>query len=258
MSAYLTAVLADAPVHYWRCADPGGAILLDIGSSPRSVEYGLSVGSHAAVGPITDGGATWFGDNSAAFYRDQDLTLAEPLSLECLIWMIFSAGAAQDFLTVCNTGGAALSLGVDASIKAHAYSTGGGITAAAATTTQHWHHLVLSQTAVLGSLYLDGALVGSVAGAAFNLPVAYILGAGGTLAAPTRFATGFLAEAAVYATALSAGRVAAHYAAIDALGAYPIGLVGGSVASGTGVPTVESTQVTQIEADLVSIYQNAP
>lgn len=254
MSAYLTAILADSPTHYWRCADPGGALLHDIGSAPRALSEGV-VGFQATpyVGPVSDGGSAYFNLNTNCSYQDSDLNVTTPLSLECWFWLTTSAAAAQDFVGISN-GATALAIGIDATLHAHAFSSGGGIASAATVTRDAWHHLVLTQTAALGTLYLDGANVGTLAGAAVNINPNFLVGSGGSAGAPTRFAHAAVSEAAVYASALSAAQVTTHFTAADQTTARPVFTGNGTFSTSSGVVTLNSAQLAAILAAVRKTY----
>lgn len=237
---YISEVLADSPTHFWRCADPGGALLFDIGSAPRALSEGV-VGFVCTpyAGPNSNGGAAYFDLNTNASYADSDLNVTTPLTLECWFWLEKSANALQDFLGISN-GATALAIGVDATLHAHAFSSGGAIAAAAVTTRQAWHHLVLTQTAALGTLYLDAVSVGTLAGAAVNINPNFLIGSGGSAGSPVRFAHAAVSECAIYASALSAARVTAHFTAADNTTGSPVwgggGLAGVGGSSGATNP----------------------
>lgn len=81
------------------------------------------------------------------------------------------------------------------------------------TTHNAWHHVVYTRTGGNLNLYLDGAFVGAQADAQGMSANADII-IGANLA--TTWFTGQVDEVAYYGTALSAARVAAHYAAASA------------------------------------------
>lgn len=258
MGAYTAAVLADAPVHYWRLADPGGSLCHDIGSAPRAlntVGQGLFL---PYLGPVSDGGAAYVGQNQAINYQDGDLVIGDPVTLECWFWLQSIRSVAQGFLALTN-GAINLEIGLDATYHPQARTSGGTRTSLAAVSTQHWHHLVLTDTLVLCSLYLDAFLVASGAGGVFAASgLGFIVGAGASPSAPARFATAALAECAIYPTALAAGRVTAHFVAADNILTRPVFKANGTFDVTTGLATGDTSNILAIQKDVVTTYKNAP
>lgn len=258
---YGTVVLADAPVHFWRLADPGGAVLHDIGSSPRALEIGAgNIGPVTPyMGPASDGGAAYLLQNQALNYQDADLLIAQPCSLEIWFWLHSLRGVAQGFLALTD-GVSNLEIGVDNALKVHAFGSGGGLTAAAATTRQQWHHLVLTATVAANNMYLDAINVATLVGGA--IPVwhpGFIVGAGGSTTAPLRFSTAALAEAAIYATALTPGQVTNHYLAADNIAARPVYRNSGTWSVTTGSSQTVTEQIgTLVVPNLTRDLRNAP
>jgi hypothetical protein len=251
---YLSAVLADAPVHYWRCADPGGALLHDVGSSPRALVNGLSGAAQMPyIGPTSDGGSAYFDLNNNGNYGDGDLALTLPFSLECWCWIQKSFGTAQGFVSISN-GALAVELGIDATLHPHAFTPLGTLVGAAALTRQAWHHLVLTCTLGACILYADAFNVNAGGGAAATFNPFLVIGSGGTPVAPTRFAHAALAECAVYPVALAAGRVTAHFAAADLTAGRPVFRGGGSFDVSLGTGTFDSSILPRILADVEKVY----
>src|ERR1700693_3733491 len=221
---YLSAVLADTPVHYWRMADSGGAYLHDLGSTPRALQIG-GPGQGVVLpysGPNSDGGAAWIGLNNGLNYTDLDLPFTQPCSLECWFWLHHLNAAIVGFLSVSDSV-TAIEIGLDATMHAHAFTNGGTLVAAAPTTRQHWHHLVLTCSVAATALYLDGVNVAAGVGAAIGAwSPGFVVGAGGNPVAPTRFANTAIAEVAVYTGLLAAGRVTAHFVAADQVATRPV------------------------------------
>ncbi len=185
-------------------------------------------------GPISDGGSAWIGLNAAINYTDNDLALTTPVSLECWFWL-HPLGAALVGMMAVGDGATTLELGLDATLHPHAFASGGPLTGPNPVTRQSWHHLVLTNTAASQVLYLDGLSVASgVAAPILVWSPGFVGGAGGNPSAPVRFCNAALAELAVYGTALSAARVAAHFAAADATSSRPVFSAAGGLAGAAG------------------------
>lgn len=256
--SYVSTVLADAPTHFWRCADPGGAILHDIGSSPRQLSQGIAGQSITPYSGVdSQGGAAYLDLNGNANYGDSDLANPTPFSLEAWFWLHKSAAAAQDFLGLSD-GTTAVSIGVDATLHPHAFSMAGAIVGAAAVNRQHWHHIVLTQTVGAAILYLDAINVGAIGGLATAFSPNIVLGSAGTAAAPVRFMHGGICEVAIYPVALAAGRVTAHFVAADSVATRPVYKGAGVFSTTTGEVSINSDVLKLIGAQVTTRYQNAP
>lgn len=238
MSGYVAAVLADAPVHYWRCADPGGSLLHDIGSNPRALQLNNTAIATPYVGPVFDGGSVWFGNNLSAIYRDFDVVVNTPLTIEVWAWVTYSAGVAQDFLSWLTAAGVGPAIGIDSTLHPHLFTPGPPLTAAAPMSVQHWHHMVGTCSAVASLLYVDAIQVASGGSAATTGGSAPMLAAGNLISTPQRLASAFLAEAAIYSSVLSPSRVNAHFLAADATTSRPVSKLAGSLSIATGIPTL--------------------
>src|SRR5207245_1583234 len=113
--------------------------------------------------------------------------------------------------------------GTDGKLRGEAW-TGGAppIASSGRVDDGNWHHVVLSAAVTTQSLYLDGSLVGSLAGTIDHVDMTkYYLGGGtGAPAWPATTSSkapfpfiGQLDEAAVYGHPLSQAQVLAHYQA---------------------------------------------
>lgn len=250
MSAYSAAVLADAPVHYWRCADPGGGLGHDIGSSPIAI-HGLGTAISAPFGysgPVSDGGSMDLALVGQYANTGNPITVqTNPMSLECLYWNW------QDFNTFC------ICLQVQSTNQITLLWTGtvwefvyngAVVTTNHNGTAQHWHHLVATYDGTNARLYVDAFAAGPTAVAPqAAISQIFEIGANFSLA---NFGQGFFAEVAIYASALSAARVTAHFNAIDQIGTVPV------FQAAAGTPGGGTTQLANILAAVQKTYQNAP
>lgn len=254
---YLATVLADSPVHFWRCADPGGLLYHDLGSAPRSMQNGLSTATSLPyLGPNSDGGSTFLSLNTNANYYPGDQTLATPFTMEVWAWLQ-KGGTLQGFFAVSNNVNT-MEVGVDGSNNAHFYDAVGANTTATAVSLQHWHQYVLVQQAASSTFYFDGAFVANGGGVALSGLFAFMIGAGGYGASPARFANAAVAEVSIYPSALSAARVLAHYNAADQLAQRPIYRGSGEFSVVTGVVTDNTSQLNSVLANITSTYLNSP
>src|SRR5690348_3892373 len=86
MSAYLSAVLADNPFHYWRHGESGGQVAIDVAGFPL---YLSGHGGHGYTGPVSDGGAMWCdGSVNKGSVSGQTLHLIAPVTVELWFWPI--------------------------------------------------------------------------------------------------------------------------------------------------------------------------
>lgn len=232
MSAYLDAVLVDSPVHYWRCADPGGRLLHDIGSSPvQLVVVGGGVVGYSAA--VSDGGGVDLILDGNYANTGLPITIqTNPSTLECLVWLD-NLAAGNHYLLVPNS--ATLWAIAHTGTQWTTFFNGSQQTAAIGLTGQTWHHVALTYGAGVQSLYVDGAFIRNQAIAA-PAPAASILEVC-TFAGASNWGNAIVTEVAVYDVALTAARISAHFAAVDQLANVPVfGASGLGGAPGTGNP----------------------
>lgn len=253
---YLSTVLADNPVHYWRLADGPSFIAHDIGSSPLhlgvNVLNGLYTGIEANAGAMVSNAS-----NGLAQLRDT-FNAVTPLTLEAWFWQLESnAAEGTIFYLGDNAGVRQYALYVEGNKSAAAFVDGTVVNPAGAMAPQTWHHEVVTYDEANIRLYVDGTLVNTTAhtGHRNTNPAVWI---GRTPPTNTSIFNGFEAELAYYNVALSGARVAAHFAAAGPLFA-PVGGVGANTVSiTTGVPTSSINQLTTVLANITSTYLNSP
>jgi Concanavalin A-like lectin/glucanases superfamily len=234
-------------------------MLQDFGSAARALAQGIPGQSILPyLGPVTDGGSAFFDLNGNANYGDADLPVTLPLTMECWFWLQKSSNAQQAFFEMSN-GTIDIGIGLSAALQPHCFGPGGQITGATAITRQNWHHIVMTATLATVTLYSDGVSVGTAAGAAIPFSPTLVVGSGGTASSPTRFAHAAISEVAFYSTALSAGRVAAHFAAVDNIASRPVWHANGTFdITGGGGASSDSTTLTQIATGVDRTFSNAP
>jgi hypothetical protein len=223
--SYITEVLADSPVSYWRIDDAGsesGGTAVDQQGVNNGTYHGkvpLVAGALVASGDSDDAGS-WSSNvnNYISIPHSSSLDLPEALSVEAFIkpavvsqqGSIFDRrGTSEDcfvlFLDTPESG--QVNAGVVKGGVAHQIKIGGGILVAGT-----WAHLVMTYDNVTLRLYKDGVEIG-------NLAVAGPIDTGaneshiGNILTEYYPFNGDIDEVAVYKTALSAERIKAHYEA---------------------------------------------
>jgi len=217
---YRSAVMADSPVAYWRLGEASGTTAVD--------EVGAYNGTYSGL--VTLGVSGAIVGNTAVSYPGSDARMtaypqeALSSSQKCTIeaWVNRSSGTEQilGFLNA-STHLFGIEWYTDNNIYLYAYN-GAGYYGAAAGNVTGWHHVAhVFDGSLTGNARLAGYLDGSpvalsyVGTAPATLPSAANLAGFGAGRGPSfaRNTTGVLDEIAIYATALSAARIAAHYAA---------------------------------------------
>lgn len=216
--SYSAEVLADSPIAYWRLGEPSGTAAVDDAGSTDG-EY-INTPTLAVAGAISDGDtAVHLTAANSEYVLVAGLTTApSPLSIE--LWLnpegssLSDAGLAgwRDSATLK----AFLYCNFDTLEFIIASSGGAGISVSGLSelSDSDWHHIVGTFDGTDARLYLDGVLVAgptakTFVGGTFD---AFRIGQYGPGTIGT-YPTASLDEVAVYDTALSAARVAAHYAA---------------------------------------------
>lgn len=258
MSAYLTAVLADNPIHYWRCCDPATGVLNDVGSVPIALITNANFASLGFSGPVSDGGSFYSDSNDDAVFRDTE-NWSTPLTLELWFWQHYVRGQTQALFDIEQAGVTALILPFVISSGALQVNAGAShLTTTTFPQIQRWHHLVVTRSASLTTIYLDSVNIGSFASAAqASVPCQFALGAA---VGDTSISSANFSEVALYSSALSSARVAAHYAAADRRSQPPVGNAAGGT-SGSGVSVSDPNYVGILQQILQAVrskYENTP
>ena len=225
---YLATVLADAPDHYWRMADPGGFICHDIGSAPYTIEATTECLPY--TGPNSDGGSLAV-PGVGGPRTQQGILLPSPRTLECWIFPIGPPGLA----IICGFNGIAANqwgLSTDATAHAAMSVNGTNVISATVITAEAWHHLVGTYDGTNARLYLDSILVAGpqAIAAPGNVARQICWGSNGT---PANIMFGAISECATYPVALAAARVPAHFGAADNVPSSPV-FRGGAFSTGSG------------------------
>lgn len=224
---YLSEVIADAPIHFYRLADPGGVICYDLGSTPYHLF--AQVPQLAYTGPNSDGGSISSTGLGYPGDANPSASVTTPLSFEIICWGGLNYGSQ---VLIRYTGGSN-----DLGLEVNSPGTGwvirnGAVPQSSAVDMgiQAWHHVVLTYDNTTFRLYVDGSQVyTTTSGNGSKTPTGGIQVGGGS---GSRL---FLSEAAIYASTLSASRVTAHYTAIDNLSSNPVNRIAVN-AAGASIP----------------------
>jgi hypothetical protein len=243
--SYLSTVLADAPVHYWRLSEPGSFIAHDIGSATPYHLLGGVTPIGGFTGIANDGGSFFFGGALPLLNQDT-LTQATPVTIELWVWPMYTLTVAAGEQVIGWDGDGAPELQV-VRLASGAYTASAsgmpGITDIART-PQRWRHLVYRVSPASAQFYVDGASVGNSVGATATISRIFAIGADGNRAFGANM---FACECAIYNTALSSARVAAHFAAQE-ITHPPVQLQLGTLNLVTGGTTFDSVSIAAILA----------
>lgn len=222
---YASEVLADSPLHYWKMDETSGTSIANTGSVGGSgTKYaGVILGLTGISG---DGGYAASFNGTATAYIEQTSVSATPFDrtntfeywvkttdVNCNLigfsgypyWYSFINGSGQVNFTWGD--GSSLSM-----------------TSTAAINNGAWHHVVavIDATGGTHTLYVDGVSVRTTSASAMTFSTTGNVQIGDSRSANAPI--GIIDEVAIYPTALSSGRVSAHYSA----GFAPLSLESGS------------------------------
>lgn len=218
---YAAQILADSPVHYWRCQEAGSPLLIDIGSAPihLAMNTGFLLG---ASGVDSDGVSVFCGpDLSQRIFIPKVTTyITTPFSVEfwCYPFAVETLGNTFMFSNADQTGHRGVELALLSTLKWQVNIGNGtaflNIAPAGSVTTYAWHHMVITHSGTTATLYQDSVSLGTV-GVTFSPDIATGLSfnASTTPTGGVSFSRSFYTECAIYNAALSAGQVATHFAA---------------------------------------------
>lgn len=219
MTAYNSAVLADSPVRYWTLDDSTGT---DTQGNGNLIKGPGAAAPTAGAAGATTGGTSWTYDGND-YTQFSTPTITTAFTFECFFKTTGSgngAGGSHTLFRSDNGGPVALIRIQDVGNTVNPgkvmclfggspvfYSTG-------TVNDDNWHHLALTLSGTTAKLYLDGTLnvtaTTDTSSYSFNTTSGLGFDNYGT---PIEYFKGNLDEVAIYNTALSSTRVAAHYAA---------------------------------------------
>jgi len=225
VSGYQAAILADAPVGYWRLDDAAGSVAANLGSS------GVAGGYTLAGGPADV--ALWAPRTPPAVASGQAVTLVPAVAsfveippgpfgaidFSFELWFrVPAAYASVGYLLNATGAGPQINLqliaNADGSLTAHRRNAAGVMATlnAAAVTRDVWHHVVYRRIPGISlSMYLDGVQVATTADTPGGMAIANAPVSVGGDPTGTNFLNGMIDEVAVYATALTPAQILAHY-----------------------------------------------
>lgn len=213
MSAYSQLILADAPALHWTLdADTGATDLSGNGYDGTAVS-GISIGGYSGS-PIT-------GESTSTDFAGGYITSSyNPFTAGTVRtysgWASLDVTTATGHILVGSVGANWQALQVVASNRATTWYTNGGANGAFGTfwpSGTGWHHwaMIFSDTADTAALYINGALVNTVAAAATYGASPGLLAFGAFTG--TQLWDGRMAHVAIFERALTASEIQGHYRA---------------------------------------------
>lgn len=256
--SYFTTVNADAPLHWWRCADPGGILFLDIGSATRVPLYTQIFGALPYSGPASEGGACALNTLSHGG-NNQALVTFPAHAFTCEIWAyMLDATGAQNNLFELVAGAKLIQVyqvtGGNFGTVIHGNPNNALHTAAAGSSYDAWHHVVTTYDGANLRLYIDGSLEGLVA------VVTDMSGSFAVFFGQNSVGVGcnmLAAELAMYDVVLSATQINAHFAAADNTAPAPHWTGGGTYPTGSGGTVPPASDLTDIRAAVYKTFSNS-
>jgi hypothetical protein len=217
VSAYATAVLADHPVAYWRLGDSGSIARDELGMHDGNYNAGVTTGVAGALVDDPDHAADFDGvTGEVTTTTGISFPGTAPFTLE--IWVNEATGPFYRHYLTCEPRGgnkplqgyALFENGSGAQFERIATPTAFDQTNVAAFANNRWTYVVGVYTGTSVELYVDGMLPDSqpAPDVADDYAAPILIGANSDGA----LFTGTLDEAAIYDSALSPARIAAHYA----------------------------------------------
>jgi len=253
--SYVTTVLADAPDHFWRMADPGGYLAHDIGAAPTPLWAASAAATLGYSGPNSDGGSALALPNPVQYFQTiAAIQHAASFSVELWVWTSGVYGGAAFFLMGWD--GASANgpfIQLQANNKLAANQNGVAALDPAVLTFNAWHHIVVTY-ANGGNLilYKDAVNVGQVACPAVGAQTLnFLLG--------RRSGAGNLAEAAfsevaAYPAVLTPARVTAHFVAADNVASRPVIQTPAVYNNSTGGVTQSPQEIADIRAAVIRTF----
>lgn len=222
--AYRDQVLADLPLAHYRLGETTGTTMVDSSGNGRNGTYVAAAVTLGAGGLLTgdsDKALDCKGTGNPATVAAAAWQNPASLTLEALIQAdTLAAGSAYSILDRDNGGASRVfQFRISAQkLELLAWNAGGtlyGIAGSSVLSPGTRYHVAATYDGAVGQVYVNGVLDGSgaVSGALANKTLALALGYNGPGTVGFQRFDGRIDEAAIYGSALSAGRIAAHYAA---------------------------------------------
>lgn len=215
---YASEVLADSPLDFYQMETSTGT---DSGSGARTLT--LSGGVTTGVAGKIGNGWSYDGTNDLATMATFP-TITNAFTVEAWLKAPSYRGWTNDYPTVIRRDGTDIvlirgrgsNLGVSPG-EADIYLAGTSFQSGPANRIDdgNWHHIVLSVSTNQAKLYIDKVLISTTtigkSSYSFGTGTAYVGGGNTAASAPTELFQGGLDGVAIYNTALSATRIAAHF-----------------------------------------------
>ncbi|MDQ6642048.1 MAG: hypothetical protein M3Y66_06085, partial [Actinomycetota bacterium] len=221
--AYRTAVLADAPLMYWRLSEASGTIAADASVNGR---VGTYAGTYTLGQPsaLTETRNTSVSFTAAALTANTSTTAPTTFSVEA--WVKTGTTAGGRIIGFGNNGGVTASTTTDRQLYLAPSgkvvfglgSTKTAVTSPGVVNDNTWHQVVGTYSAATGMrLYVDGQQVATGSATPVSMTGYWRAGAESLSGWPTpptgSYLAGTLDEVSTFSVALSAARVLAHYTA---------------------------------------------
>lgn len=210
--SYRDEVMADNPVGYWRLGETSGAVAQDETANNIDGTY-VNTPTLGVAGAISGNTAVSFASASSEYIsvpHNAVLNTADVVSIE--FW--FKLATTTSIQTFVMKGTSAYRVYYNSASNKIGFerNDSGTIveTSVTVTDTSSWHHFVATKNGATSKLYLDGVdRTGVVTNQTLlNNSTALLWAA---MVGITNYFNGSLDELAIYSTALSAARVAAHF-----------------------------------------------
>lgn len=210
---YDQAVLADSPIRYYKLQEGNGTLAADAGVQGVAATYtgGFTLQEN---GPM-NGGSVGVSLNGTSGYLSVPTTgLPSGASAVTMEAWIFVSSVPSSTQMICNLGngtsGQNLMLQLTSTGHLQIITASSSVTSASAITANAWHHVVGYYDGTNIGAYLDGSSIGTPVAVSEN--TTYGAATFGARENGTQFfLAGEIAFCALYSTALSSGRVTAHY-----------------------------------------------
>jgi len=217
---YAATVLADSPVGYWPMGESSGTAAVDSSTNANNGAY-VNTPTLGRVGPTADfAKAVEFAAASSenlVIPRISAYNIGDVGSLEA--WVKTTSAGVIGLLSLGHTSAGSLYMRLNGGLLDFLVSNVADLATSNGSgpfyNDGYWHHMVCTKNGATIKLYVDGqdvtpSTANSTAGNSTENPT---IGSDISNGVATDFMQGMIAEVALYSTALSAARVAAHYAA---------------------------------------------
>ncbi|MGW0192039.1 RHS repeat-associated core domain-containing protein [Nonomuraea sp. NPDC003201] len=206
-SLYRSSVLDSDPFGYWRLGEASGsAIDLGWGAGDATYDSTAKRAQPGALAGTTDGAVEL---TTTTGVRPKDGIVPKIGTYATMeAWFktsSTSAGTVMSLRTSSNVKEEVFGVGTDGKLRSSYQPTATPITTAAAVNDGAWHHAVLTVSGNLQTLYLDGAVVGTLTATITGTENRYITTIGEI--------AGLVDEVAIYDRPLTTNEVQRHYAA---------------------------------------------